>query len=108
MYGCILLYWSFFAIFVYPKLIFLDLLFLLLAVFNPGCPCLGINTLDVLMSPDIGRNNLSLFFRLGVVISNLDKLSQQSNEVPNQDLSLANQDVSFNYVFYIFVMQLNY
>ena len=36
-----------------------------------------------------------------VVISNLDKLSQQSNEVPNQDLSLANQDVSFNYVLYI-------
>ena len=29
-----------------------------LYLFNPGCPCLG--TLDVLMSPDIGRNNLFL------------------------------------------------
>ena len=33
-----------------------------LYLFNPGCPCLGISTLDVLMSPDIGRNNLFLLF----------------------------------------------
>ena len=31
-----------------------------LYLFNPGCPCLGSSTLDVLMSPDIGRNNLFL------------------------------------------------
>ena len=30
-------------------------------LFNPGCPCLGNITLDMLMSPDIGRNNQCFF-----------------------------------------------
>ena len=30
-------------------------------LFNLGCPCLGNITLDVLMSPDIGRNNQCFF-----------------------------------------------
>ena len=36
------------------------LAFVCLYLFNPGCPCMGISTLDVLMSPDIGRNKLCL------------------------------------------------
>ena len=32
-----------------------------MSLFNPGCPCLGNITLDMLMSPDIGRNNQCFF-----------------------------------------------